>query len=67
MFKGPALAIQGEQDKVIDPSCARNYGNAMANCTVSLYTNLDHKFNGDDRMRAIGEAVAFLQTHHEVA
>ena len=67
MFKGPALSIQGEQDKVIDPSCAHNYGNAMANCTVSLYTNLDHKFNGDDRMRAIGEAVAFLQTHHEVA
>lgn len=42
--RGPLALIQGEQDKVIDPSCAHNYGNAMANCTVSLYTNLDHKF-----------------------
>ncbi|MUH59745.1 alpha/beta hydrolase [Bifidobacterium canis] len=65
MFKGPALAIQGEQDTVIDANCARNYGNAMANCSVSLYTNLDHKFNGADRMRAIGEAVAFLSAQHE--
>ena len=36
MFKGPAQAIQGEQDKVIDPSCAHNYGNAMANSSKLL-------------------------------
>ena len=66
MFKGPALAIQGEDDAVIGDGAVRQYGAAMPNCAVSLYTNLGHPFTGEDRDAAIAEAVQFLASHKRI-
>lgn len=59
-FTGPALAIHGLADTVVDPVASKRYGEAMPNCTVSLYPNLDHGIEGRDHDRAVSEAVAFL-------
>ena len=66
MFKGPALAIQGEDDAVIGDGAVRQYGAAMPNCAVGLYTNLGHPFTGEDRDAAIAEAVQFLASHKRI-
>ena len=66
MFKGPTLAIQGEDDAVIGEGAAREYGAAMPNCAVSLYAHLGHPFTGADRDSAIAEAVQFLASHKRI-
>ncbi|MEE1295369.1 MAG: alpha/beta fold hydrolase [Bifidobacterium sp.] len=63
MFKGPALLVMGEEDRIVGRDVPNNYGAAMANCEVSLYTHLDHPFEGADRDVALGEAVQFLANH----
>ena len=66
MFKGPALAIQGEDDAVVGDGPAKQYGAAMPNCAVSLYTHLGHPFDGEDRDTAIDEAVQFLVANQRI-
>ncbi|WP_239457564.1 alpha/beta hydrolase family protein [Bifidobacterium pullorum] len=59
-FAGPALAIHGEADTVVDPAASRRYGETMPDCAVRLFPGLDHGIEGEDSEAAIDLAVRFL-------
>lgn len=60
-FKGPALAIHGLKDVIVDSVASRRYGETMENCQVELFGSLDHGIEGEEKEKAIEKLFEFLK------
>ncbi len=60
-FKGPALAIIGGRDQVVQAEEIRRYGACMKDCRVTEYPTLDHGLGGEERPALLAEITAFLR------
>lgn len=59
-FKGPALAIHGLNDNVVDVKASYRYKDCMNSCELEVFKNLDHIIQGEDREEALDKIVEFF-------
>ena len=59
-FVGPALAILGGADRVLDPQTIRRYGETMPSCRVAEFATLDHGLGGKEHDEAVKMVTEFL-------
>lgn len=60
-FNGPAMAVIGGKDFVVQAEDIRRYGEMMPDCRIAEYATLDHGLGGEEREAALTDVIDFLK------
>lgn len=60
-YRKPAITIHGMKDVVVAPGYSVQYHEAMEDCRLYLFDNLDHGIAGEDREAALAVLLSYMK------